>query len=106
MLGVAYFAINTAMGNGVEPRFMGRGLGLSTLVVWLSLVFWGWALGPVGMLLSVPLTVTLRIALESQPETRWIAVLLGPDRELPAYAAVDADASDESDAGGAQEKPG
>lgn len=82
VLGAGYFGINTLMGNAVEPRFMGRGLGLSTLVVWLSLVFWGWALGPVGMLLSVPLTVTLRIALENQASTHWIAVLLGPETEL------------------------
>lgn len=83
LLLAGYFAINTLMGNAIEPRFMGRGLGLSTLVVWLSLVFWGWALGPVGMLLSVPLTVTLRIALENQPSTHWIAVLLGPADDLP-----------------------
>lgn len=77
-LAVAYFAINTTIGGVIEPRFMGQGLGLSTLVVWLSLVFWGWALGPVGMLLSVPLTVTLRIALENRPDSHWIAVLMGP----------------------------
>jgi predicted PurR-regulated permease PerM len=85
-LGVAYFALNTVVGGMFEPRFMGQGLGLSTLVVWLSLVFWGWALGPVGMLLSVPLTVTLRIALEHRPDTHWIAVLLGPARELSSAA--------------------
>jgi predicted PurR-regulated permease PerM len=89
LLAAGYFGINTLMGNGVEPRFMGRGLGLSTLVVWLSLVFWGWALGPVGMLLSVPLTVTLRIALENQPSTHWIAVLLGPSEELAPPAGDD-----------------
>jgi predicted PurR-regulated permease PerM len=83
ILAVAYFAINTLIGGVIEPRFMGQGLGLSTLVVWLSLVFWGWALGPVGMLLSVPLTVTLRIALENRPETHWLAVLMGPVGDAP-----------------------
>jgi predicted PurR-regulated permease PerM len=82
-LALAYFGINTLIGGVIEPRFMGQGLGLSTLVVWLSLVFWGWALGPVGMLLSVPLTVTLRIALENRPDTHWIAVIMGPENDAP-----------------------
>ena len=76
---MAYFILNLFMGNVIEPRFMGRELGLSTLVVFLSLLFWGWLLGPVGMLLSVPLTITARIALDSRDDTRWIAILLGPD---------------------------
>jgi len=76
---IGYVIINLVMGNVVEPRFMGRGVGLSTLVVFVSLVFWGWALGLVGMLLSVPLTMIVKLALESREETRWIAVLLGPD---------------------------
>ena len=73
-----YLAVNLTIGNAIEPRLMGRSIGLSTLVVFGSLVFWGWVLGPVGMLLSVPLTMTVKIGLENSPSTRWIAVLLGP----------------------------
>ena len=74
-----FLVVNIVMGSIVEPRFMGRGVGLSTLVVFLSLLFWGWVLGPVGMLLSVPLTITAKIALASFDESRWLAILLGPD---------------------------
>jgi predicted PurR-regulated permease PerM len=77
-----YIVINTVMGNIIEPRWLGRGLGLSTLVVFLSLMFWGWLLGAVGMLLSVPLTIIVKIALEASPEGRWLAILLGPEQEL------------------------
>ncbi|MDP5040581.1 MAG: AI-2E family transporter [Paraglaciecola sp.] len=76
LVALGYIFTNTVMGNIVEPRFMGRGLGLSTLVVFLSLIFWGWLLGTVGMLLSVPLTMIVKIALESSQNTRWIALLL------------------------------
>lgn len=71
--------INLVVGNIVEPHYLGRGLGLSTLVVFLSLVFWGWIFGAIGMLLSVPLTMALKTGCEMSPVTRWIAVLLGPE---------------------------
>lgn len=85
-----YVFANVVMGNVVEPRFMGRGLGLSTLVVFLSLVFWGWVLGPVGMLLSIPLTIMLKMALENSEETRWMAILMSGDEVIASAEATDA----------------
>lgn len=74
-------SVNMVIGNIIEPRLMGRTLGLSTLIVFLSLLFWGWLLGSVGMLLSVPLTMALKIALESSPQTKGYAALLGEIKE-------------------------
>ena len=73
---VAYVVINIGISNGIEPRYLGHGLGLSPLVVILSVLFWGWVLGPMGMLLAVPLTMTVKIALDSSDDTRWIALLM------------------------------
>lgn len=81
LTGLGFLVVNTVMGNVIEPRFMGKGLGLSTLVVFLSLIFWGWLLGTVGMLLSVPLTMVVKIALESQEGTQWLAVLLSGEED-------------------------
>jgi len=80
VVAIGFIIINTLIGNIIEPRFMGKGLGLSPLVVFLSLIVWGWVLGPIGMLLSVPLTITIKIALDSSEETRWLAILLGPEK--------------------------
>ncbi|OHU86522.1 MULTISPECIES: AI-2E family transporter [Pseudoalteromonas] len=77
LVAAGYVTINTVMGNIVEPKYMGRGLGLSALVVFLSLIFWGWLLGTVGMLLSVPLTMVVKIALENSEDGHWLSTLLG-----------------------------
>ncbi|WP_462321713.1 AI-2E family transporter [Halochromatium sp.] len=74
---LGYIAINVGISNIIEPRLMGRGFGLSPLVVIVSLVFWGWVFGPVGMLLSLPLTKTAKIVMEAFPDSRWVAALLG-----------------------------
>ncbi len=76
-IGTSYIVINTVVGSIVEPRIMGKGLDISTLVVFLSLIFWGWLLGPVGMLLSIPLTIMVKLFCASNPHTQWVAVMLG-----------------------------
>jgi predicted PurR-regulated permease PerM len=76
-----YLVINSVVGNMLEPKFMGKGLGISSLLVFVSLVLWGWVLGPVGMFLSAPLTMTVKIVLEGIDETRKYAILLGQNCE-------------------------
>ncbi|MBW2500821.1 MAG: AI-2E family transporter [Deltaproteobacteria bacterium] len=90
LVALGYLSINLSIGNFLEPRVMGREVGISPLVVLMSLVFWGWVLGPVGMVLAVPLTVILKLMLDVQPSTRWLAILLGP----PVPAAVLAEERD------------
>ncbi|MEM7502367.1 MAG: AI-2E family transporter [Pseudomonadota bacterium] len=89
---LAFLTINVVFGNLLEPRLMGYGVGISPLVVFLGLVFWGWVFGPVGMLLSVPLTMTLKMALESDPATRWIAILIGSERDAEHALALRSEA--------------
>lgn len=91
-LGVAfgYLVINTVVGSVLEPRIMGGQLGLSPLVIFLSLLVWNFIWGPAGMLICVPLMVALRIALEAYPATRPVAILLGPSKDLPDRPPDDA----------------
>ena len=79
---LGFVAVNFVMGSAVEPRWMGKGLNLSPLVVFVSLVLWGWVLGPVGMLLSIPLTIMVKIALATNDDTRWISIMLGDSNNL------------------------
>ena len=86
---VGFMAINIAFGNFIEPRLMGYGVGISPLIVFVGLIFWGWVFGPVGMLLSVPLSMTLKLALENDERTRWVAVFIGSQRDAQHTLAVE-----------------
>jgi AI-2 transport protein TqsA len=83
-----YLVVGFTLGNIVEPRLMGRKLGLSTLVVFLSLIFWGSLLGTIGVILCVPFTMTLKFAFESSAKTRWIAVLLGSEKSAESIPSA------------------
>lgn len=97
LVALGYLVINTVIGSILEPRIMGRGLGISTLAVFLSLLFWGLVLGTVGVFLSVPLTMAIKVALDASPYTRPIAILLGPEIEDPNETAADAGAKDRAE---------
>lgn len=86
VVALGYIGINVIFGNLIEPQLLGRRLGISTLVVILSLLFWAWVWGPVGALLAVPLTMVVKIGLENTQDLRWVALLI--DKEAPAGAAA------------------
>ena len=71
-----YITINMVIGNILEPRIMGKGLGLSALVIFVSMTFWGWMFGPAGMILSVPLTMGMQYLFDQYDETKWVAFML------------------------------
>jgi predicted PurR-regulated permease PerM len=83
LVALGYTVVNVVIGNVVEPRLMGQHLGLSSVVVLLSLLFWGWVLGPIGLFLSVPLTIALVVALDGSPHTRSMAIMLGSGAAEP-----------------------
>ncbi len=73
---IIYVIINISISNILEPKFMGTHLNLSPMIIFFSLIFWGWVLGIVGMFLAVPITMTIKIAFESSENTKWIGILL------------------------------
>lgn len=76
IVALGYLILTFILGSVILPRMMGKMLGLSTLVIFLSVLFWGNLLGAIGMMLCVPLTMALKFALVSNESTRWIGVLL------------------------------
>jgi AI-2 transport protein TqsA len=81
VLALLFFAIHIMVGNFIEPMVMGRGFGISTVVVILSVLFWGWLWGLVGMFLAVPLTMFIKMMLDESDDFRWIAVAMSKHRE-------------------------
>jgi len=77
MTGILYLVVNMVIGSIIEPPLMGRNLGLSPLVVFLSLLIWGFVLGPVGMLISAPLTMILKIIFDNRQQTSVVGVMIG-----------------------------
>jgi predicted PurR-regulated permease PerM len=78
---ICLVAIECSIAYGIEPKMLGHGLRLSTMVIILTLFFWGFLLGPIGLFLAAPLTVMLKIILQAFPETRWIAIFLDDNRK-------------------------
>jgi predicted PurR-regulated permease PerM len=79
---LGFTVVHIVVGNIMEPKLTGKGMNLSTLVVFLSMVFWGWVLGPIGMILSIPMTSLVKIALESYEGTQGLAIMLGSGTEI------------------------
>jgi predicted PurR-regulated permease PerM len=71
-----YLVINIVISNFIEPKIMGEKVGLSTLVIFVSMIIWGWIFGPVGMLLAVPLTIIIKIAFDNSEKYHWVSVIL------------------------------
>lgn len=76
---LCYICINFAIGNGIEPIFLGKQFGIATSVVLLAVLFWGWVWGPCGMLLAVPIMVLIKLALENSPDLSWAATIISDE---------------------------
>lgn len=76
IVALGYVAINFAIGNGIEPIFLGKQFGIATSVILFSVLFWGWVWGPCGMLLAMPITVLIKLALENSRDLSWVATII------------------------------
>lgn len=94
VIGIGYVSINIFLGNFLEPMLMGRRFGLSTLVVLVSVLFWGYIWGPVGMLLAVPLTMVIKVMLDNSDDLRWLAVAITKEKRRPILIPEDEEDED------------
>jgi AI-2 transport protein TqsA len=85
-----YLFINFSISNVVEPRILGRTMGLSPLVATVSMLAWGWLWGPMGALLAVPLMVIVRVAFENIEGMEWAAIWMGPGSAATPVGSVEA----------------
>ncbi len=83
--------IQLVVGNYIEPRVMGKSLNLSPLVVVITLSFWGYVWGLLGMFLSVPITSIMLIILAQFPSTRGVAIILSENGEIDSLIVKDPD---------------
>lgn len=79
---IVYFVINTLIGNVVEPQLMGKNLGISPVIVFISMIFWGYVLGPFGMLIATPLMIVIKIVFDNGPSTKNMGILIGDGKEI------------------------
>ena len=73
-------SIQMVVGNIIDPKVIGRSLNLSPIVVLFSLMFWGWLWGLIGMFLSVPIAVMIKIIFENIKQLRFASVLMSDNR--------------------------
>lgn len=81
-----YILIKVTIGDFIEPMLVGRRFGISTLVIMIAVMFWGWVWGPLGMLMAVPVTMLLKVVLEGSDEFRWISVAISAEQVPGAVA--------------------
>lgn len=83
---ISILLINLITENIVEPYIQGKESKISTAAVITALIFWSWLLGPVGAILSVPLTISIKFILAEYKETHWIALLMEGNYQQAAQA--------------------
>ena len=79
---IIYLVVNTLIGSVIEPQLMGKNLGISPLIVFVSLIFFGYLLGPIGMLIATPLAIVIKIIFDSRDVTKNLGIMIGDGREI------------------------